>query len=186
MSANSFGWHNRFAKQTTWIQVICFAMVGFGWFKNNPQLKRIPRTWRLLCSIFYILYSVFCNLFSIISGWPPKKRKIAPWLPTNKSIAIILVLAGSRSTITEITAVEYSLLHLKCHFFILKSQSIIYFSRSHLTRFVEMRPRRVKLEIQIKWHSKCNRLYIYLSLIPGRLKISFWANQNTWILCLFV
>jgi len=55
----------------------------------------------------------------------------------------------------------YSLLHLECHFFILESQSTIYFSRSLLPRSFEKRPRRLRLEIEIQWHSKCKRLYIY-------------------------
>jgi len=54
---------------------------------------------------------------------------------------------------------RYSLLHLECHFFNLESQSIIQFSRSLLPHSVEKRPGRLRLEIEIKWHSKCNRLY---------------------------
>jgi len=46
----------------------------------------------------------------------------------------------------------------KCHFFILKSHLMIYFSRSLLAWSVEKRPRRLKLEIVIKWLSKCDRL----------------------------
>ena len=56
----------------------------------------------------------------------------------------------------------YSLLHLECHVFILKSQSTIQFSRSLLPRSVEKRPRRLRLETEIESHSKCNRLYIDL------------------------
>jgi len=56
--------------------------------------------------------------------------------------------------------VIYSVLHLECHFFILKSESMIWFSRSLLPRSVEKRPRRFKLEIKIQWYSKCNRLYL--------------------------
>ena len=52
----------------------------------------------------------------------------------------------------------YSLLHLECHFFILKSQSMIQFSRSRLPHSVEKRPKRLSLEVEIKWHSKCNML----------------------------
>jgi len=58
----------------------------------------------------------------------------------------------------------YSLLHLECHFFNLQSQSIILFSRSLLPRSVEKRPRRLRLEIEIKWHSKCNGLYKSLDI----------------------
>jgi len=38
------------------------------------------------------------------------------------------------------------------------SQSLILFSRSLLQRCVEKRPMRLRLEIEIEWHSKCNRL----------------------------
>jgi len=55
----------------------------------------------------------------------------------------------------------YSLLHLECRFFILKSQSMIWFSGSLLPRSVRTRPRRLRLEIEIEWHSKCNRLYLW-------------------------
>ena len=44
----------------------------------------------------------------------------------------------------------YSLLHFGCHFFILESQSTIYFSRSLLPRSFEKRPRRLRLESEIK------------------------------------
>jgi len=93
----------------------------------------------------------------------------------------------------------YSLIHLECHFFILKSQSMIKFSRSLLPRSVEKRPRRLGLEIEIKWHSKYNRLYIYnqpkwkISIVsinfPSRLKfLQLWyptvwgiqLNQPRW------
>jgi len=55
---------------------------------------------------------------------------------------------------------SHNLLHLKWPFFNLKSQSLMQFSRSLLPRSVEKRPRRLWLEIEIKWHSKCNRLYL--------------------------
>jgi len=51
----------------------------------------------------------------------------------------------------------YSLLHLECRFFIFNSQSMIWFARSLLPRSVEKRPKRLRLGIEIKWHSKCNR-----------------------------
>jgi len=73
----------------------------------------------------------------------------------------------------------YSLLYLDCNFFFLKSQSMIWFSRSLLPRSITKRPRRLQLEIDIclprsvdrshmklrlesviEWHSKCNRPYI--------------------------
>ena len=54
----------------------------------------------------------------------------------------------------------YSLLHSDRHFFIFKSQSMIAFSGSLLLRSVEKRPRRLRLETEIKSHSKRNRLYI--------------------------
>ena len=43
----------------------------------------------------------------------------------------------------------YSLLHVECSFFVLKSQSMIYFSRSLSPLSVEERPRRLRLEIEI-------------------------------------
>jgi len=58
---------------------------------------------------------------------------------------------------------RYCLLHSECHFFILYSQSMILFSRSLLPRSVEKRPRRLRLEIEIKWRSKCNSRYHQLS-----------------------
>jgi len=66
----------------------------------------------------------------------------------------------------------YSLLHLQCHFFILNSQSMISISRSLLPRFVEKRPRRLRLEIKIEWHCKCNRLYGLLHLQCQSISIS--------------
>jgi len=54
---------------------------------------------------------------------------------------------------------RYSLLHFQCHFFILYFQSMILFSKSLLPRSVEKRPKRLRLEIEIKWHSKCNNRY---------------------------
>ena len=63
----------------------------------------------------------------------------------------------------------YSLLHQECHFFSLKSQSLVSFSRSLLPRSIEKRPMRFRLEIENGWHSKCNRLCPYspqLSFVP--------------------
>jgi len=37
---------------------------------------------------------------------------------------------------------------------------VLLFSTSHLPRSVAQTPRRLRLEIEIKWHSKCNRLYL--------------------------
>jgi len=50
---------------------------------------------------------------------------------------------------------RYSLSHLECRFFILKSPSIILLFWSLLPRIVKKRPRRLRLEIEIQWHSKC-------------------------------
>ena len=36
---------------------------------------------------------------------------------------------------------------------------MIWLSRSLILRSVEKRPRRLRLEVEIVWHSKCNRLY---------------------------
>ena len=60
--------------------------------------------------------------------------------------------------VTETHWVAYSLLHLEFYFSILKSQSMILFLRSLLTRSVEKRPRRLRLEFDMNWHSKCNRV----------------------------
>jgi len=51
-----------------------------------------------------------------------------------------------------------SVLHLECHFFILKSHSMIWVFTSLWPRPVEKRPKRSRLEIEIEWHSECNRL----------------------------
>jgi len=59
----------------------------------------------------------------------------------------------------QMTMCNYSLLHLECRFFILKSQLMFWFSRSLLPRSVEKRPRRLRLKTEIEWHSKCKRLY---------------------------
>ena len=56
-------------------------------------------------------------------------------------------------------SINYSLLHLECQFFSLKSQWLISSSRSLLPRSVEKRPMRLRLEIETKSHSKCNSLY---------------------------
>jgi len=53
----------------------------------------------------------------------------------------------------------YSVLHLDCHVFILKSPLMIYFLTSLSPPSVGKRPRILRLEIEIKRHSKCNRLY---------------------------
>jgi len=42
---------------------------------------------------------------------------------------------------------------------IFKSQSMVSFSRSPSPSFTEKRRSRLRLEIKIAWHSKCNRLY---------------------------
>jgi len=55
---------------------------------------------------------------------------------------------------------------------ILKSQSMISISRSLLPSFVEKRPRRLRLEIEIEWHCKCNRLYSLLHLQCHSISIS--------------
>ena len=54
-----------------------------------------------------------------------------------------------------------SQLHSECHILSLKSQSMIFFSRSLLPRSVENRPMRLRLQIEIGWHSKCNSLYFH-------------------------
>jgi len=60
---------------------------------------------------------------------------------------------------------QYSLLHLDCHLLILKSQSIILFSKSLLTSFVEKRPTRMRLEIEIE-----SLILFSRSLLPSFLE----------------
>jgi len=50
-------------------------------------------------------------------------------------------------------------------FFYFKSQSIIMFFRSLYPRSVEKRQRRLRLEIEIKWQSKCKRRPFKIALI---------------------
>jgi len=73
----------------------------------------------------------------------------------------------------------YSLLHLECHFFILKSQLKFLFSRSLLPCSVEKRPRRLRLQIQIDCHSNCNRLCIQTR--RRKCVIRIYINSNTCI-----
>ena len=86
----------------------------------------------------------------------------------------------------NILVTYYSLLHLECHFFTLKSKSMIEFSTPLWPRSLAQRPRRLRLEIEIRWHSKCNRLYLniifYLNIlvIIGGLKILVTVNWTYW------
>jgi len=61
---------------------------------------------------------------------------------------------------TKILPHIYNLLHLEFYFFILKYQSMFRFSTSRLPRSVGKRPRRLRLVIEIEWHSAGNRLYV--------------------------
>ena len=82
-----------------------------------------------------------------------------------------------------------SLLHLQCHFFLLKSQSMIEFSRSLLPRSAEKRPMRLSLEIGMKWHSKCNRLFFILIHIASYyfILLHMCRHSCSWvILCIHV
>jgi len=63
----------------------------------------------------------------------------------------------------------HSLLHSECHFFFLKSQSIIEFSRFLLPRSVEKRQMRLRLELENDTHSNHNWLYLCLAA-PLRFK----------------
>ena len=54
----------------------------------------------------------------------------------------------------------YSLLHVGCHFFNLKSQSIFNFSWSLLPRSIENQPMRLRLENGIERNSTRNILYL--------------------------
>jgi len=57
----------------------------------------------------------------------------------------------------RIEATPYSLLHWECKFLSLVSNSFISFYRSILPRFGKKRPKRWRLEMDIRWHSKCDR-----------------------------
>ena len=50
---------------------------------------------------------------------------------------------------------------------------------SLLPRSVEKRPGRLRLEIEIKWHSKCNRLYHCTWIWMNRLYHSIWMTGVT-------
>jgi len=69
---------------------------------------------------------------------------------------------GSGCSVTQcvVTCCIYSLLHVGCHFFNLKSQSIFNFSWSLLPRSVEKKPIRLRLESRIEQNSKCNIMYL--------------------------
>ena len=56
----------------------------------------------------------------------------------------------------------YSISQLEYHVSNLKFESMIYFSKSFWPRSVGKRRMRLRLEIKIERHSKCNRLYIYV------------------------
>jgi len=82
----------------------------------------------------------------------------------------------------------YSLLHLACHSFNLQSPSMIWFSTSLLPRSVEKRPRRLRLEIEMKWHSKCNRLYLLLhaSILYIRWRVRVWVCVHVCVYSMWV
>ena len=77
---------------------------------------------------------------------------------------------------------QYSLLHLECHFFNLKSQSMFKFSRSLLPRSVANRPMRLRLEMKIEWYSKCNGLYIHSGRLPEEKEHPICSFGFTWAL----
>jgi len=74
----------------------------------------------------------------------------------------------------------YSLLHFYCHFFILKSQSMIEFSRSFWPRSIEKRPRGLRLEIEIKWHlnSTYKRLFFIRNSLVALLEALFAESME--------
>jgi len=76
------------------------------------------------------------------------------------------------------TSNHYSLQHLERHFFNLKSQSRIFFSRSLSPRSVEKRPMRLRMEIEIQWYSKCNWLHMHMKSFMYNRKYTTW---NHWI-----
>jgi len=54
----------------------------------------------------------------------------------------------------------YSILHLECHFSNLKTHRFSMSFTSRLACSIEKGPVRLRLENEIEWHSKCNRLYL--------------------------
>jgi len=63
---------------------------------------------------------------------------------------------------------RYSLLHLKFHFSILKSQSLYWFCAFLLPRSVEKKSRGLKLEIEMECHFKCYRLFFSFGVLCDR------------------
>jgi len=59
-------------------------------------------------------------------------------------------LVNQTIEISLLILMSYSLLHIQCHFFFLKSQCMIQFSRSLLPRSAEKTPTRLRLEIEIE------------------------------------
>jgi len=57
---------------------------------------------------------------------------------------------------------------------------MIWFSRSHILRSVEKRPRRSRFEIEIIGHSKCNRLYqVFVCFHPFRRNLYLYMYIYT-------
>ena len=66
-----------------------------------------------------------------------------------------------------------------CHFFILKSQSLILFSMSLLSSFIEKGPTSLWLDIEIEWHSNWNGLCNSKLSLPDHLMSCQWVTRKT-------
>jgi len=94
---------------------------------------------KLIQGLFNVLYTL------AISAPKTQARNMCAWRSNHTELIDL-----DKETSAPKTQTRYSLLHLECHFFFLKFKSIIYFSRSLLSRSVKKRPRTLRLEIKIK------------------------------------
>jgi len=149
-------------------------------FKKLVQNLLVSPNWRRSCRQFHWRHSCRAHvqecrhfLRSVISSFS-NYRSLLQKSPIKETIFC---------KSNYLHAINYSLLYLECHFFILKSQTMFLFSRSLLPRSVEKRPRRLRLEIEFEWHSKCNRLYMERDLhVYEKRPTHMWKETNE-IIC---
>jgi len=96
-------------------------------------------------------------------------------------------LEGHQGSIQQVCRSNvYSLSQLECHFFSLKSQLLIVFSRSLLPRFIENRPMKLRLECVVGWHPNA---LTYCKNHPkkvGRGRGATMRNTTRFLFLLFV